>query len=133
MRAGVLWTNLSQRGIAGELCRRGFAVSTTVVKGLLRRHRLGRRKAKKNRSLKQHRRRDRQFRNIARLRAAFEQSDNPILSVDTKKKEFIGELFGKDAPTPTGPRPRWTTTSPAPRAAWFIRTASTTSNKTTAT
>lgn len=93
MQPGVLWTNLSQRQIAEKLLAQGFRVSTTVVKQLLRRHHLGRRQARKKRPLKQHRQRDRQFQNIARLRAAYENGDNPILSIDTKKKEFIGELF----------------------------------------
>ena len=93
MRPGLLWTNLSRRRIAAELTERGLPVSTTVVKGLLRRHGLGRRKARKSRPLKHHRDRDRQFGNIARLRAAYDKSDNPVLSVDTKKKEFLGDLF----------------------------------------
>jgi Rhodopirellula transposase DDE domain len=93
MQMGVLWTNLSQRRIAAQLKPRGFRVSVTVVRQLLRRHRLGRRKARKTRPLKRHRDRDRQFMNIARWRAAYESSANPILSIDTKKKEFIGDLY----------------------------------------
>lgn len=93
MLLGVLWTNLSQRGIAAQLKVRGFRVSVAVVRQLLRRHRLGRRKARKTRVLKRHRDRDPQFKNIARLRAVYENSANPILSIDTKKKEFIGDLY----------------------------------------
>ena len=36
---------------------------------------------------------DRQFQNIARLRADYEKAGNPIFSIDTKKKELIGDLF----------------------------------------
>lgn len=93
MRLGVLWTNLSQRRIAAQLKLRGFHLSVKVVRQLLLRHRLGRRKAQKKRPLKRHPHRDRQFQNIARLLAAYENSDNPILSIDTKKKEFIGDLY----------------------------------------
>jgi len=89
----VLWTNLSLRQIAAELLLRGFRVSVTVVKQLLQRHRLGRRKAQKKRGLGRHAQRDRQFRIIAGLRATYTDSPNPILCVDTKKKEFLGPLF----------------------------------------
>jgi DDE family transposase len=93
MQLGVLWTNLSQRQLAAQLKQRDFHVSVTVVRQLLRRHHLGRRQARKTRALKRHRHRDRQFQIIARWRAAYENSGNPILSIDTKKKEFIGDLY----------------------------------------
>jgi Rhodopirellula transposase DDE domain len=93
MKAGVLWTNLSLRRLAAELTQRGFHVSVPVVVQLLHKHRLGRRKALKKRSFKHHPHSDRQFQNIARLRALYEQAGNPIFSVDTKKKELIGDLF----------------------------------------
>ena len=93
MRVGALWTNLSLRRMAAELIQRGFRVSVPVVVQLLRKHRFGRRKALKKRSFKHHPHSDRQFQNISRLRALFEQAGNPIFSVDTKKKELIGDLF----------------------------------------
>jgi Rhodopirellula transposase DDE domain len=93
MRPGVLWTNRSLRQLAAALRARGFRVSVTVVRQLLRRHRLGRRKARKKRSLGRHPQRDRQFQIIARLRSEYANSPNPIVSMDTKKKEFIGEFF----------------------------------------
>jgi len=37
--------------------------------------------------------RNAQFENIAELRTAFETQGNPIVSIDTKKKECIGNLF----------------------------------------
>jgi hypothetical protein len=93
MQAGALWTNLSLRRLAAELSQRGLRVSVPVVVQLLHKHRLGRRKALKKRSFKHHPHSDRQFQNIARLRALYEQAGNPIFSVDTKKKELIGDLF----------------------------------------
>ena len=93
MREGVLWTNLSRAAIAVELGNRGFCVSVPVVTQLLERHHLGRRKAQKTLPLKRHAQRDKQFQIIARLRAEYEPSPNPILSVDTKHKEFLGLLF----------------------------------------
>jgi len=37
--------------------------------------------------------RDRQFRKITRLRAKHERAGNPVISVDTKKKEKLGNLY----------------------------------------
>jgi hypothetical protein len=93
MQAGALWTNLSLRRLAAELTQRGFRVSPPVVVQLLHKHRLGRRKALKKRAFKHHPHSDRQFQNIARLRTLYEQAGNPIFSIDTKKKELIGDLF----------------------------------------
>jgi hypothetical protein len=93
MRPGVLWTNLSLRRIRAALRDRGFRIGVGAVRQLLRRHGFGRRKAQKNLSPKRHPQRDQQFQKIARLRAEYEASPNPIISVDTKKKEFVGNLY----------------------------------------
>ena len=93
MAPGVRWTNLSLRDIAAELGRRRFRVSTSVVTQLLRKHRLGRRKAQKRRPGGRHPNQDRQFQRIAALRTSYRATRNPILSVDTKKKELLGDLF----------------------------------------
>jgi hypothetical protein len=93
MQQGVLWTNLSLRDIAAELSRRGFRVSAPAVTQLLRKHRLGRRKVQKKRPQGRHRDQNRQFERIAGLRNLYRGSRNPILSVDTKKKELLGDLF----------------------------------------
>jgi len=90
---GVLWTNLSRPQIAEELGRRGFRVSVAIVSQLLARHRLGRRKAIKTLSLGRHADQDRQFQTIAGHLAAYMRSDDPIVSMDTKHKEFLGLLF----------------------------------------
>lgn len=92
-RPGRLWTNLSLREIAAALRARGLRVSVTVVRRLLCRHRLGRRQAQKKQTMGQHRNRDRQFQIIARLRREYAAAGQPILSVDTKKKELLGNFF----------------------------------------
>ena len=93
MRIGVLWTNLSLRALRRKLIQRGFRIGRTAVAELLRRHHFGRRKAQKKLSAKRHPQRNQQFLKIAQLRHAYENSPNPILSMDTKKKEFIGNLY----------------------------------------
>jgi hypothetical protein len=90
---GSLWTNLSRTQIARDLQPLGFRVSVAVVAQLLRRHRLGRRKACKTLPLGEHACRDRQFQIIARYRDEFMHSPDPIVSVDTKHKEFLGLLY----------------------------------------
>jgi hypothetical protein len=90
---GVLWTNLSRQQIAHELRPFGFRVGVSVVTQLLKQHRLGRRKARKTLPLGQHAFRNRQFEIIADYRAEFMKSPDPIISVDTKHKEFLGFLF----------------------------------------
>jgi len=89
----ALWTNLSRPQIAHELLLLGFRVSVPVVAQLLKRHHLGRRKACKTLPLGHHACRNRQFEIIANYRAAFMHSPDPIISVDTKHKEFLGLLF----------------------------------------
>ena len=37
--------------------------------------------------------RNEQFENIARVKAEYEDSDNPIISMDTKKKEYLGNFY----------------------------------------
>jgi hypothetical protein len=93
MRPGVCWTNLSLRRIRADLIRYGLRIGVKAVATLLRRFHFGRRQAQKKLSPKRHPQRDQQFRNIQRLRAAYAASLNPIISVDTKKKEFVGNLF----------------------------------------
>ena len=92
MRPGVRWTNLSLRRIRIDLIGSGFRIGVKSVAQLLLRFRFGRRQAQKKLSTKRHPQRDQQFRKIERLRAEYQGSANPIISVDTKKKEFVGNL-----------------------------------------
>ena len=93
MRPGVRWTNLSLRALRRKLIERSFRVGLGAVTALLRRHHFGRRQAQKKLSAKRHPLRDKQFCKIAQLRREYGNSFNPIISVDTKKKEFIGNLY----------------------------------------
>jgi len=90
----VLWTNLHPAQIAELMYAEfGLKVSKTVVQKLLKKHNYRRRKAQKKRAAKQVPQRNEQFENIARLIAEFESSDNPVVSLDTKKKEYLGNLY----------------------------------------
>ena len=91
----VLWTNLTPGEIANALREdHGIVVSKFVVRKLLKKHNYRRRKAQKKVSLKQEiKTRHEQFENIARLKAEFEAVGNPIVSLDTKKKEYLGNFY----------------------------------------
>ncbi|HMB07822.1 MAG TPA: ISAzo13 family transposase [Isosphaeraceae bacterium] len=94
MRTDVRWTNLSRRQIAGRVTELGTPVSRHVVSQLLRKHRYRRRKALKKRTMgPRHPDRNAQFENIARLKAEYLGAGLPVISIDTKKKELIGEFY----------------------------------------
>jgi len=91
----VRWTNLTPGEIVQALRQdHGIAVSKFVVRKLLEKHNYRRRKAQKRVSLKREiKNRNEQFEKIARLRAEFEAAGNPIVSLDTKKKEYLGNFY----------------------------------------
>jgi len=93
MRDDIQWTNLTRQTIASELEENGFRVSRNIVKQLLDKHDYVKRKAQKSLSMGHNRNRNGQFENIARLKQEYGESPNPILSMDTKKKEFLGNFY----------------------------------------
>jgi hypothetical protein len=85
------WTSKSSTKLAEELVRGGFAVSGRTVLRLL--HGLGyslQANAKVTEG-RQHPDRDAQFRYLNDLAQDFIDDDEPVISVDTKKKELIGD------------------------------------------
>jgi hypothetical protein len=93
MRQEVRWTDLTYDQIAGHLAEAGTPVSVPVVKQLLRKHGYAKRKAQKSKAMGSHPDRNQQFENIARLKREYLASDDPIVSMDTKKKELIGNFY----------------------------------------
>jgi hypothetical protein len=91
----VRWTNLTPGEIVQTLRREyDMAVSKFVVYPLLKKHHYRRRKAQKKISLKQEiKNRDEQFKYIARLKAEFRAAGNPMVSMDPKKKEVLGNFY----------------------------------------
>lgn len=89
---GTKWTHKTLRRLVKELRRKKFKVGRETVRRLL--HRLGYslRCNRKERSQHQDADRDRQMRYLARQRRAFLKADQPVISVDTKKKELIGNF-----------------------------------------
>ena len=91
----VKWTNLTREEIAKGLAGQGHAVSVTVVDQLLKHHDYRRRKAQKRIAGGETENRNEQFLNIKRLTNEFQNAGNPVMSMDIKKKEMLGNLFCK--------------------------------------
>jgi hypothetical protein len=92
MREGVLWTNLSLRELSRRLIAMGTPASRQTIRRLLKKLKLGRRTARKKKTMGHHPDRNAQFENIARLRREYEEAGDPVISIDTKKKELLGNF-----------------------------------------
>jgi hypothetical protein len=84
------WTSKSLRRLAAELTERGFAIGADKVADLLRELKYSLQANRKTREGKQHPDRDAQFQFIAAHSQQFMAAGDPVISVDTKKKEKIG-------------------------------------------
>lgn len=93
MNKTIKWTNLSCAEIGFLLANKGFKVSRNIVRKLLKNNNYVKRKALKNKKTGEHVDRNAQFERIAELRNLYGINGNPIVSVDSKKKELIGNLF----------------------------------------
>jgi hypothetical protein len=93
MRADVKWTNLSRRQIARMLAELGTPVSRRLVAQLLHKYGFRRRKALKKTTMGRHPDRNAQFENIARLKKEYLEAGLPVISIDTKKKELLGNFY----------------------------------------
>jgi len=84
------WTSKSLRRLAAELSDRGFRVGADKVGDLLRELKYNLQANRKTTEGKQHPDRDAQFQLIADHSREFLAAGDPVISVDTKKKEKIG-------------------------------------------
>lgn len=84
------WTGKSTRLIAEELTRRGYPVSGVTVGRCLHEMEYSLQGNVKSLEGPQHPDRDAQFRHINSQVKAFMRSGDPVVSVDTKKKELVG-------------------------------------------
>ena len=86
------WVSRSQRQIAQALCERGFAVSQKLVGLLLREQGYSCQANRKTREGTKHPDRDAQFTHINTIVQAAMAAGQPAISVDTKKKELVGDF-----------------------------------------
>jgi hypothetical protein len=97
------WTCKSTRTIADELHNKGFSISRMGVARILKDQGYSLQINKKMLSGKDHPDRDVQFKHINRLVSNFSKTNDPVISVDTKKKELVGnfknngQIWTKDA------------------------------------
>jgi hypothetical protein len=91
MQDGVLWTNLTRSEIAAGLAEEGYAVSVTVVDRLLEECHMTQRQPQKIKTMVDAPDRDEQFRHIAALKEEYLAAGLPVLSMDTKKREILGD------------------------------------------
>jgi Rhodopirellula transposase DDE domain len=90
--SAVRWTNKSTEALAEELTRRGHPVSDKTVARMLDEMGYALQLNRKTKEGPQHPDRDAQFRYINRQEASFRASGDPVISVDTKKKELVGSF-----------------------------------------
>jgi transposase len=88
----LLWTTRSLRNLVKELGKKGHKVCPTVVGDLLRRMGYSLQANRKTREGNQHIDRDAQFHYINTQAKAFLAAREPVVSVDTKKKELVGNF-----------------------------------------
>ncbi len=86
------WTTKSTRTLADELTRQGFEVTHSVVAGLLTEMGYSLQGARKSTEGNEHPDRDAQFRYLANQVRRFQAAGQPVVSVDTKKKELLGNF-----------------------------------------
>lgn len=86
------WTAKSLRRLARELCERGHKISHTVVGELLKQLNFSLQANSKTREGTDCPERDAQFSHIAASVKSALAENQPVISVDTKKKELVGDF-----------------------------------------
>ena len=90
--SALRWTCKSTRALAKELTGQGHPVSHATVAGLLTELGYSLQSNRKTREGSAHPDRNAQFEHIARQVKAFVRRGQPVISVDTKKKELVGDF-----------------------------------------
>ncbi|MGD0466024.1 MAG: ISAzo13 family transposase [Gammaproteobacteria bacterium] len=89
----VKWIKLTRYQISIKMKEFGVHVSRNIVRKLLKKHGFVKRKIQRKKTTGEFKDREQQFANIKKIKRIFMESNNPILSVDTKKKEKLGNLY----------------------------------------
>ena len=90
--AALVWVSKSQRHLAAALYERGFTASQKLVGRLLRHLGFSLQANRKTREGTNHPDRNAQFEHINTQINAFQAAGQPAISVDTKKKELVGDF-----------------------------------------
>jgi hypothetical protein len=89
---GLKWTHRSLARLSRALRRRGIKLGETTIARLLRQRGYSLRTDRKCLAGAHDPRRDRQFRYLARMRRQYLARGWPVISVDAKKKEWVGDF-----------------------------------------
>ena len=92
MNDNIRWVKLTRAEVSEKMKGQGVKVSRNIIRKLMKKHKLVKRKMQRKKACGQSKERDEQFRNIAAQKELFSKSLNPVISVDTKKKEALGNL-----------------------------------------
>jgi hypothetical protein len=90
--SGLKWTHRSLRKIQRALRRRGIKLAPATIARLLRQLKFSLRTNRKRLAGVEDPDRDEQFRYLTRLRRLYISLGLPVISVDTKKKEWVGNF-----------------------------------------
>lgn len=96
MNENIRWIKLTRAQVSEEMKKLGVSVSRNIVRKLMKQHKLVKRKMQRKKSIGKSDARDEQFKNITHEKEKFMNSDNPVMSIDTKKKEHIGGNLYRD-------------------------------------
>lgn len=104
----VKWTNRTPTELADELTDQGHAVHRNTVKRLLKDEvHLGCRKISKNQTMGDCKDRNEQFKTMYAYRDQFLSHGWPVLSIDTKKKELLGNFYRSGTAWTNGQPKAW--------------------------
>lgn len=93
MREDVVWTDLTTKEIQETLAEKDIDVCVEVIRDVLHDQGIRQRSILKYLDMGSHEDRDAQFQNIARIKAEYFATPDPILSIDTKKRELLGTFY----------------------------------------
>jgi hypothetical protein len=96
MNTNIRWVKLTRAEISEEMRKLGVSVSRNIVRKLMKKHKFVKRKMQRKKSIGKSADREQQFKNIVSEKEKFMNSDNPIISIDTKKKEQVGGNLHRD-------------------------------------
>ena len=86
------WVRKTLRWMGEELEAKGIKVSLGTIWNTLKKHGISLKNNKKSKNTQDHPKRDEQFQILSKLKRLFLDSGKPVICVDCKKKELIGNF-----------------------------------------
>lgn len=93
MRPGLVWTDRTPTEIQERLAEKDIDVGVDVIRDVLGSQGYRRRKVSKYLDMGAHADRGAQFVNLTRLKSEYLGTGDPVLSIDTKKRELLGTFY----------------------------------------